>query len=161
MINISAVIEDLGTSQKAFYLIKEFNKMSSNVNVCASVFFERPAIPVTKPLFACRSISFLSAHNGTSIATTLQEADRLLKSNNNAKKYLYLWDLEWLEQPVYFSAACNILRDERLSLIARSDSHARTIENFCNKKVCGIVDDWNSTELLNIIQESGCNHEDN
>ena len=151
MINISAVIEDLGTSQKAFYLIKEFNKISSNVNVCASVFFERPAIPVTKPLFACRSISILSAHNGTSIATTIQEADRLLKSNNNAKKYLYLWDLEWLEQPVYFSSACNVLRDERLRLIARSDSHAKVIENFCNKQICGIVDNWDSQKLIPIL----------
>ncbi len=151
MINISAVIEDLGTSQKAFYLIKEFNKISSDVNVCASVFFERPAIPVTKPLFACRSISFLSAHNGTAIATTLQEADRLLKSNNSAKKYLYLWDLEWLEQPVYFSAACNVLRDERLRLIARSDSHAKVIENFCNKQICGIVDNWDSQKLIPIL----------
>jgi len=151
MINISAVIEDLGTSQKAFYLIKEFNKISSNVNVCASVFFERPAIPVTKPLFACRSISFLSAHNGTSIATTIQEADRLLKSNNSAKKYLYLWDLEWLEQPVYFSAACSVLRDERLGIIARSESHAHAITNFCNKEVCGIVDNWNTSRLVEAI----------
>lgn len=151
MINISAVIEDLGTSQKAFYLIKEFNKISSNVNVCASVFFERPTIPVTKPLFACRSISFLSAHNGTSIATTIQEADRLLKSNNSAKKYLYLWDLEWLEQPVYFSAACSVLRDERLGIIARSKSHAHAITNFCNKEVCGIVDNWNTSRLMEAI----------
>jgi hypothetical protein len=151
MINISAVIEDLGASQKAFYLIKEFNKISSDVNVCASIFFERPTIPVTKPLFACRSISFLSAHNGSSIATTLQEADRLLKSNNSAKKYLYLWDLEWLEQPVYFSAACNILRDERLSIIARSDSHAKTIENFCNRRPCGVVDNWDSQKLISIL----------
>ena len=151
MINISAVIESLATSQKSFYLIKEFNKMSTNVDICASVFFERPTVPVTKPLFACRSISFLPAHSGTAIATTLQEADRLLKSNNVANKYLYIWDLEWLERPLHFSAACGILRDERLGIIARSKSHAHAITNFCNKEVCGIVDNWNTSRLMEAI----------
>ena len=42
------------------------------------------------------------------------------------------------------------MRDENLQLIARSESHAKIISNFCNKEVCGIVDNWESSELLQI-----------
>ena len=52
-----------------------------------------------------------------------------------------------------FTQVCNILRDERLSIIARSESHANIIENFCNKKVVGIVEDWNSEQLLALMEK--------
>lgn len=152
MNNISAVIRDLGPSQKSFYLIKAFNKMSQSVENCTSVFFERPSLHVTKPFFACMDVSFLSSFSGHAIATTVQEASILLKSNNACKKFLYLWDMEWLDQPMNFSPVCDVLLDDRLHIIARSESHAQIIENFCNKKVCGIVDDWNPDQLLTALR---------
>lgn len=153
MISICAIIKDLGPSQKAFYLIKSFNELSKLVSISTSVFYERPSIPVVRPLFSCMGISFVSSYAGNAISTTLEEADKLLKSNTSCKKYLYLWDLEWLESPMFFTRAYEILSDERLNIIARSESHAKIIENFCNKNVIGIVDDWNPEQLLNALQE--------
>jgi len=75
----------------------------------------------------------------------------LLRSHNKSDKYLYVWDMEWLTRPVNFSVACNILRDERLKLIARSDAHATVINSFCNKQLSGILDNWNINELLTIV----------
>lgn len=150
MIKIAAIVNDLGPSQQSFYMIKEFNKASMSKDVSMSAFYNRPSIPVTKPYFSCRNISFLSGYNGVAIATGLLEADMLLKSHNNAQKYLYLWDIEWLTKPVNFTAACNILLDDRLKLIARSDSHATIINHFCNKQLSGIVDNWNINELLKV-----------
>jgi|TARA_R100001163_G_C5052650_1_gene189284 hypothetical protein len=153
MNKIAAVVNDLGPSQKSFYLIKEFNRAAASKDFSMSVFYSRPSVPVTRPHFSCKNISFLSGYDGAVIATTLPEADMLLKSHTSADKYLYLWDIDWLTQPVNFSVACNILLDKRLKIIARSDSHATVINNFCNKQLDGILDNWNMEELIRILDQ--------
>jgi len=156
MINIAAIVKDLGPSQQSFYLIKKFNELSRDPNFSCSAFVANLGVPVTKPLFSCSSVSFFSDYIGMAIATNLEEADILLKSNNNCKKYLYLWDLEWLVRPMNFTQVCNILRDDRLKIIARSKSHAGIINNFCNKEAIGIVEDWNNEQLLEIMEKEKC-----
>lgn len=169
MINIAAIIDNLGPSQKSFYLIKEFNKTLSNSNksaslffdnsdICASVFFKRSAIPVVPVMFSCKNISFLSGYHDIAICTTLDEAQLLLKSDNSANKYLYLWDIEWLAQPYEYDYVCNILLDNRLKIITRSQSHSDVLYNFCNKKSVGIVDNWNLDSLINITYLNGATH---
>lgn len=152
--NIAAVINNLGPSQKSFYLIKEFNKVSSDRRMSLSVFFERSAIPVVSTMFSCKSIAFISGYHHNAVATSLEEARILLNGNNASKKFLYLWDLEWLRTPGDYDAICNILLDKRLNIIARSESHATMIENFCNKKPVGIVDDWNINQLTEVIKNA-------
>lgn len=151
MNKIAAVVGDLGPSQSNFYMIKEFNKACSLKELSLSTFYARPAATIIRPYFSCRNISFLSGYHGVAIATTLTTADTLLKSCNNSQKYLYLWDLEWLNNMVNFEAACKIMLDNRLSIIARSESHAQVIDNFCNKSVCGIVDNWNISQLMETL----------
>lgn len=153
MIEIAAVLHDLGPSQKSFYMIRQFNKLAAMKDFSVSAFYSRPAMPVTKTIFSCRNISFLSGFNGIAIATSLSDVDILLKSHNNSKKYLYLWDMEWLANPMAFSSVSNVLLDERLKIIARSKSHASVIENFCNKKTIGIVDNWDLSQLLSLVVE--------
>lgn len=151
MYNIAAVIKDLTASQKNFSLIKEFNKLSLNPKYSCSVFVERIGIPVIKPLFACPIIAFFSGYKGKAISTTLAETVTMIKTATNADMYLYLWDLEWLNKPVRYEQALDILTNKNLKIIARNESHAKVIRNFCNKDVCGIVDNWESEKLLEII----------
>ena len=152
--NIAAVINDMGPSQKAFYLVKEFNKAIANVQISVSAFFNMAMMPVIRPLFCCNNIAFIANYHGNAISTSLTEADILLKSNTNSVKYLYLWDMDWLTQPVHFTPAMNILRDDRLNIIARSKSHSDIIENFCNKSPMGIVDNWNLDQLVGVIHDN-------
>ena len=151
MQNIAAVVKELSVSQSSFYLIKEFNKCLDNTDLSMSVFFERPAISPVDTLFACKSIVFLSGYSGIVISTNIEDADKTLKASNSSSRYLYLWDIEWLEKPLYFEQAMRVLRDPRLKIIARSQSHAEAIENFCNKKPIGIVSDWDRDRLLEIL----------
>ena len=151
MIKIAATVNDLGPSQKSFYLIKEFNRAGTTPVISTSIFYNRAAIPVTRPLFSCSNMSFFSGYHGHAISTTLSEAEVLLKSSNNSTKYLYLWDIDWLNNPVNYGAAINILCDPRLQLMSRSDYHATIIENFCNKKPIAIVDNWNLEQILEVI----------
>lgn len=157
MISLAAVVDHLGPSQKSFYLIKEFNKAAHSNEICVSVFFERSSIPVSPTMFSCKSVSFLSGYHDIAISTTLANTDMLLKSNNRATKYFYMWDIEWLIQPRNFSSICDVLLDPRLSIICRSESHADLLYNFCNKRSIGIIDNWNINQLLNIVQRSKAN----
>jgi|TARA_R110000824_G_scaffold244924_1_gene433941 hypothetical protein len=150
MNSVAAIIEDLSASQNSFYMIKEFNKLSARKDMSMSMFYVRPSMPVIKPFFSCRNISFLSGFNGTAIATNIANAKILLKSHNNCKKYLYMWDLEWLKIPSNFSDVCDTLLDKRLNLIARSESHASVVKNFCNKDVVAIIDNWNMNQILSL-----------
>ena len=150
-INIAAVVNDLSPSQKTFYLIKSFNKFIEDVNICPSVFQSRSCNPVIQPLFSCKMTSSFSSYKGVAISTNLEDAELTLRASNNTDKYLYLWDLSWIYTPVKFSKAMEILRNDNLKIIARSDSHASVIENFCNKSVEDILEDWNPNKLLTII----------
>ena len=151
MVNLAALVNDLTPSQKSFYLITEFNKCIDNTDISTGVFHVRGSVPPVQPLFGCKTVGFLHSYHGAVISTTLEEAAISLNTSSNSKKFLYLWDLDWLSNPVFFSTAMKILRDNRLKIIARSTSHAQVIDNFCNKGVCGIVDNWNINQLLNIV----------
>ena len=148
---IASIVDDLGASQRNFYMIKEFNKGAVSKDLSMGAFYNRPSMCITTPHFSCKNISFLSGYHGVAISTTIEGADSLLKSHNNSDKYLYLWNIEWLSSVVNFDAVCRILLDDRLKIIARSDSHAVIINNFCNKEVSGVVDNWNIDELRKII----------
>ena len=152
MINISALLPDLSISQNSFYLIKEFNKCLSDTDLSMGVFHLRAALPPIQPLFSCKNVAFLNSYNGVIVSTRIEEANITLKSYCKTDRYLYLWDLDWLENPVHFSTAMETMRDPKLKLIARSESHAEVIKNFCNREVCGIVDNWSMGQLLVIVK---------
>ena len=149
---ISAILDNIGPSQCSFYLIKEFNKLSANHMNCCSVFVNRITSPVIKPLFSCPIVAYFMGYDGIAISTTLNEASSILESSNNSKKFLYLWDLEWLYAPRDYDRVYNILSSPQLSLIARSESHAKIIENFCNRSVRGIVNNWNKDQLIEVLK---------
>lgn len=147
---ISTLVDNIGPSQKAFYMIKEFNKLTKDVGNSCSVFINRITSPVTKPLFPCLSVAFLAEYSGNIVVTTLREAETVLKTSSNTEKYLYLWEMEWLNGAISHSDACEVMKN--FKIIARSESHARVIKNFSNLHVVGIVDDWNIEQLSNIME---------
>ena len=149
--NIAGVLNNIGPSQKAFYMIKELNELAKDPDNSCAAFIELMGVCVIKPFFSCYNIAFFSEYHGTAIATTLEEANIILQTSNNTNKYLYLWNLEWLNKPINYTAALDILLNPELKLIARSDSHAKVIENFCNKTPAGIVEDWNRHQLKEIV----------
>ena len=145
MINIAAIIDDLSMSQKSFYLIKEFNKCISNTDISTGIFYNRISTPPIEHLFACKI-------ERDSVLIRCREAEITLKTANNSKRFLYLWDMDWTMKPVDFDKYMSILRDDRLRIIARSQSHVDCIENFCNKNVVGIVDNWDIDSLMEITR---------
>jgi hypothetical protein len=148
--NIAAIVKNLGPSQCNFFLTKEFNKISEKQSNSCTVFVNDPTIPVVDPSFSCPVVAFLPHFKGVCISTDIYTTEQMLQTCGIIDKFFYIWDLEWTSNIMNYNHAVNIMRDENLQLIARSESHAKIISNFCNKEVCGIVDNWESSELLQI-----------
>jgi hypothetical protein len=127
----------------------------ATTNLCVSAFLKRFTVPIAPTLFSCRSVAFMSSYHHNLISTTIADANMILKSNNAAAKFLYLWDLEWIYNPSGFMDHVDILKDKRLKIIARSKPHAQMIENYCNKSVVGIVDDWDLESVIGVVQQYG------
>ena len=151
MASIAAMTDCLKNSQKSFYLVKEFNKIAKDPSVSCLVFTSTTAVPITKPLFPCYNISFYADYSGVCIGSSLADLRIMTATSNNVDKYFYLWDFEWLDNPISHNTTCDLLRENEIKIIARSESHSKLIENYCNKKPVGILDDWNSEELRKIV----------
>ena len=149
--NISAFMENLGPSQSAFYLIKEWNKARNNTSLSLGAFVNVHSMPVSTCLFSYKLSAFMSSYQGVLISTTVKNAAISLKMPTKMDRYLYLWDFEWTKGKPSYSSICEVLRNDKLKIITRSDDHARMVENFCNKRPVGIVDNWNLKQIESIL----------
>ena len=151
--NIAALVDNLSVSQSSFYMIKNFNKLIEEAKHSACCFYANLSVAPTKAMFSTMNLYYLQDFHGTLISDNIEMANVSLSTHNNADKYLYLWDMEWIRSGLSYEAILNILRSPSLKIIARSDSHAALIENFCNKKPCGIVEDWNIEQIKGLVKE--------
>lgn len=150
--NISAFMESLGPSQNAFYLIKEWNKAIDDTQLSLSAFVNAHSVPFQTCLFSYKLSSFLSSYEGVLISTSIKNAAISIKAPTRMDRYLYLWDLNWLRKPTSYNAMYEVLSNDKIKLLARSEEHADMIENFCNKKTVGIVDNWNVDQIREIVE---------
>jgi hypothetical protein len=102
-------------------------------------------------MFSYKLLAFLCSYEGVLISTSIKNAAISLKMPTKMDRYLYLWDFNWLTQSVDYNSICEIMSDNKIKLIARSQEHADMIENFCNRKPVGIVDNWNLEQIENLL----------
>jgi len=147
---IAALVENMGPSQKNFHMIKKFNEIAQSSSTSVTCFYSNLTVPVSNAFFACMNMSGFSSYKGIAISTDLETTQAMMKTTANANKFYYVWDLEWLYQTISYETVQSILQDESLQILARSESHAKLIENFSNKKISGIVDNWNIQQLMEV-----------
>jgi len=158
---IGFVVKNLAASQLAYFLIDSLNRCCENNYEDNYVVFSQNKASKMKPNnFAMLNSSELWGFDGVLVATCVATAMEVLKSVSPAKKYFYVWDLEWcrshlmgLEQRRDYVQTVRAFSHPSMNLIVRSPSHAAAIKNYCNKPVCGIVDDFNITELKQVITQ--------
>lgn len=151
MKRIAAVVDNLGPTQSSFYLIKEFNKLVKDVEYSPVCFYNNLAPPVLKPFFSVMNISYYANYYGVTVANSVETANLMLKTQNSSDKFFYVWDLEWLRNPLVFTDVVQIMRDENIQLIARSQYHKDLIEKYANREVLGVVDNWNMEQLEELV----------
>lgn len=144
---LAAIVDDLTPAQSSFYLIKNFNKL--NGPYCFYQNVSGLSIPAN---FTILNIAYLPHFSGIVIATSLYTAITLLKAPINSKNFLYVWDMDWIRMGINYEDTLKILRDENIELIARSDIHKTIIEDYCNREVHSIIDDWNHKQIEELCQ---------
>tara|TARA_R100000995_G_scaffold79395_1_gene50438 strand:+ start:747 stop:1208 length:462 start_codon:yes stop_codon:yes gene_type:complete len=151
MRKIAAILDTLSASQNSFYLIKEFNKLQGDNQYSPVCFYNNLSATPVKTDFACMNVSYYSHFDGVTITTSIDTANTAIKTNNNSKKFLYLWDMEWLRNPMDFNYVNSVLSNDDIAIISRSNSHSDLIKNYCNKEVAGVVQDWDMEQLEKIV----------
>lgn len=154
---IGFIVNDLMASHLSFSLIKNLNEHVDELNSEAVVFFENSSSSIIRPNFATMSLNEIWNFNGVLISTDINTTLALKKCFAPLKKIFYVWDLEWMRpaigQNIEFERVIQAFSDESIDLVARSKDHAKAIENYSNRKVKHIVENFNIEKLMRIANE--------
>lgn len=154
---INFLVHNLAPGQLGFYLGKNLNELiEQRQDVSPTVFFEQIVPMCVRPKFPFMNISEAYGVKGPTIATNMATAERLahLFGPLNTEKYFYVWDTEWIrgqQRPYLYHS--NIITNPELKIITRGEYHAKLIYNCFNRKVDHIVEDFNMSELLKVVQK--------
>lgn len=147
---IASVVKDMNTSQNVFYMTKCFNYMIHD-DIAPMCFYLNLGAVTIWPQFSYMNIYYSSSFfNGIMIATCLDTARIISKLNNSCEKYLYLWDLEWLNEPRDYIETVELL--SKFTLISRSELHQKNILNYCNKNSL-IIEDWDYKQIKQLVED--------
>ena len=150
---IGIILEDLSASQLSYYVIKNINEYVGSDDYDFVIFFENSATSILQPDVSIMSINEIWGFDGalisTSISTTLSMINAFAKS-----KYFYVWDLEWVRRHGKdFHYLIQAYNNKDVKLIARSKDHALAIENYCNRKVDHVINNFDLKKIVRIINE--------
>jgi hypothetical protein len=108
-----------------------------------------PFMDVNTAVFSASSMD--SFNDGVIISNTIEIAEMILSSSNSSRKVLFLYDLEWMFKPMFFSEVYKILTDENLLLISRHKNHASIIKNICKREPDAIIEKFDLEKIWNLL----------
>lgn len=135
-------VQNLGPSQKNFYLVKRINQY---INDCKYsnfdiIVFYNDVVPIAfKPLCGTMHIAeAFNYQNSTMIATCLETAQKVSKMMGPIRKIFYPYNLEWVRQrnqhPLPYELIREIYGNKSLELYVRSKDHADILKNNFNRQ---------------------------
>ena len=160
MIKINFLVEHLGNSQLAYYLILNMNKLvECRQDVDCIAFYNTLLPPCILPKFALMQMFEAWNQGGHTIATSIATARKMLNfSGQQTKLYYYVWDLEWTHGNIRkYDMYKDIFLNQNIVIIARSESHAKAIQNCFNREKVYIMDDFNEKQLIEVIESENSN----
>ncbi len=150
---IGVILPHLGPSQLSFTVVNQINYLSNiNNDYDFMIFFENLVKPCVNPNCAAVNSNEIWSFEGILISTNINGAIAASRAVNRAKNIFYVWDLEWLRGMTDFTSNMQAFRHPDIELVARSQHHAKAIEDYCNKKVSKIIEDINLTEIAKLCQ---------
>jgi hypothetical protein len=145
-------LENLSYSYFSKELISEINKyvIESTDEICLVTFDETmPFANINTAVFTPSELD--SFYDGVIISHKISHAMSILGCSNNSKKVLYLYDLDWMLEPMMFNDLYNVLTDENLILILRSEDHVSPIKNLCNREPDAIIKNFSLEKIWNSL----------
>jgi hypothetical protein len=155
-ITLGFLVSSLGRSQMAYHLLHEGSvRLGPERGLDVVVFQQNMDVTWATPTFAVMNICEAYDFRGVAVATDVATARSLTRFPGPSGRLFYVWDLEWMRgEPADYDALAAAYRDERVSLVARSPSHARLIEECWNRAPCGIAENFNLLSLAELGRRS-------
>jgi len=150
---INFLVDHIGASHMAYYLVEQANALSNNGDARVTVFYDQLHRPCRKLLVPTMMMIEAWAQPGVSIATSLSTAARMLSFPGPQQKMFYVWDMSWLRNPKFVGPFGELFRNPKLTLIARCQPHADALSNNFNVEVPYVFDNFERDALLKAIED--------
>lgn len=150
MQQLNFLVNYLGPTQLTYSLIRSLSIRQKDFDTI--IFYENLTSYLIPPIFPMMQLAEAWGQNGIIISTDLSTTRKMIEFPNIARKIFYVWDVEWLRgKQRVFDLYHSIYTNKDMEIITRCDNHAKLIENNFNRKVLGIVPEFDLTILKEIL----------
>jgi hypothetical protein len=130
--NLAFIVNNLGNSEQNYTLLRLISKINEQSNkVVPSIYFQNVYPSISDVNCLSMNISGLSNFKGQTVSFDLESAQIVSTTNMNTVNWLYLWDLPWTSSVVHYPICIELIN--KFKLVARSESHKKSIENFTGR----------------------------
>jgi|SRR6185312_2242787 len=162
MKSIGILVDNLGHSELSYLLCKNINNFLERYSgIDVIVYCNQHFLSIIKPLFSVMQLNECFGHIGPLISTSIDTALFMERVCNQAQKFFYVWDLEFLRHNTYSYALWaqqeknypineKFFREiyHKYYLIARCLDHKKVLENNYNLKCDAIIPDFQLGRFL-------------
>jgi hypothetical protein len=147
------LIESLGMSQKAYEIIREINKLEKLDEYWdMTVFYLEFDRLITPPEFGLMNMVEAYGFNAPVISTSIETTKISLKSIRPTKRFFYVFDMEWTSNTYDVDYLLDVYMNPEVELIARSDDHAKVIEQSWKAPI-DVIENFNYEKLTKLISK--------
>lgn len=135
---------------KDYLLFKTLNDLSENYD-CYLFANNIKSLPMNNKFAILQQIEALN-HSGILIATSIFNAQIVLKSLTATEKYFYIWNPEWMFFNTFFTKQINsIFYNKELNLITRSDGHFSLIQKLFKEPIATVYN-WDKENFIKALK---------
>lgn len=154
MYKFGFLIDAIGPSQHSVYLTQQVNALvDKRPDFAPCVFYRGFDKIIVKPLFALLNCYETWSFDGIAIATDIYSAKLLLKCPGPAKRFFYVWNMEWaFNTNTNHTELEEVYLNDKLPLITRSRYHYEILERIWQPPV-EILEEFNHEQLASFIKK--------
>lgn len=150
MLKVGIAIPDFAGNQLILSIMENSSKLYAKHGVSPLLFvasYDRSS-SITA-MISHMQLSEIWGFNGNLITTDLYTTEMAVGSTTIANIIFYVWDFEWMRirSPVYTRIA-SVYRHNDITLIAKTDRHAKAIYEFCGRKPDYVVEELNLCDMV-------------
>lgn len=147
------LLDHLGFSEQHYDIIKDINALVIDSIDEVSIVVNDISSKVIEVNTAVNNIAEMgSFQDGILMCTNIINADHILSINTSSRKILYLWDVDWLHNTFNYEWLYDILANDELGIVVRSEEHKRALKVLCGKEPLGILQNFKLESLWNLLE---------
>jgi len=147
------LLDNLGFSEQNYDIIKDVNEFVVDSIDEISIVVNDVSSKIIEVNTAVNNVAEIGCYqDGLLMCTNLINADHILSVNTSSRKVLYLWDVDWLHNTFNFEWVYDVLTNDKLDIIVRSEEHKRALKMLCGKEPLGVLQNFKLELLWNLLE---------